>query len=223
MTKPSPELIVMLTRNDLTVPDAYRIFDECKGSKAKYWGIKEKPLKKSEMKKLISYMKDCGKTACIEVVEYTEPECLEGAEVAAECGCDILLGSVFYDSVNAVCRENSLKYMPYVGRITGRPSVLHGTAAEMIEEAKSCIEKGAYGIDLLGYRYAGDASALISDFTGGFSSPVCLAGSVDSFEKLDEIKALSPWAFTVGTALFDGVFGGDFTSGINAIVDYIGR
>ncbi len=223
MKNPSPELIVMLTKNDLTVPDAYRIFDGCKGSKAKYWGIKEKPLEKSEMKKLISYMKDCCKTVCVEVVEYTEDECLEGAVTAAECGCDILLGSVFYDSVNAVCRENGIKYMPYVGKLSGRPSALEGTADEMLREAKQCIEKGAYGIDLLGYRYTGDAASLISDFISGCSSPVCLAGSVDSFEKLDEIKALSPWAFTVGTALFDGVFGDNFLSGINTIVDYIGR
>ncbi len=113
--------------------------------------------------------------------------------------------------------------MPYVGKLSGRPTVLEGTAEEMLREAERCVKKGAYGIDLLGYRYAGDASPIISGFLGAFSSPVCLAGSVDSFEKLDEIKALSPWAFTVGTALFEGVFGGDFISGINAIIDYIGR
>ena len=40
----APELIVMLTHNDLTVTDAYEIFDQCKKSKAKFWGFKEEPL-----------------------------------------------------------------------------------------------------------------------------------------------------------------------------------
>ena len=31
---------------------------------------------------------------------------------------------------------------------------------EMIEEARLCLEKGAYGIDLLGYRYTADAKEL---------------------------------------------------------------
>ena len=39
--KKSPELIVMLTHNDLTVADAYAVFDRCKHSKAKFWGSNE--------------------------------------------------------------------------------------------------------------------------------------------------------------------------------------
>lgn len=45
--------------------------------------------------------------------------------------------------------------MPFVGSITGRPSVLTGTIDEMVAEANRYLEKGVYGIDLLGYRYIG--------------------------------------------------------------------
>lgn len=38
-----PELIVMLTHNDLTVENAAEVFETCKNSKAEYWGFKEKP------------------------------------------------------------------------------------------------------------------------------------------------------------------------------------
>ena len=57
MIKENPLLIVMLTYNDLTVENAYEIFDKYKDSKAEYWGFKEESLPLPEMKKLYSYMK----------------------------------------------------------------------------------------------------------------------------------------------------------------------
>ena len=47
-----PELIVMLTYADLTVKNAAEIFEQCKNTKAKYWGFKEIPLPLDEMKEL---------------------------------------------------------------------------------------------------------------------------------------------------------------------------
>lgn len=91
----APELIVMLTHNDLTVTDAYEIFDQCKTSKAKFWGFKEEPLPLEQMQKLFAYMKDCGKTTFLEVVSYSENECLEGARKAVACNCDFLMGTTF--------------------------------------------------------------------------------------------------------------------------------
>ena len=42
--KQQPELIVMLTYNDLTVPNAAEIFERCRATKAAYWGFKEESL-----------------------------------------------------------------------------------------------------------------------------------------------------------------------------------
>lgn len=217
-----PELIVMLTHNDRTVENAAEIFEQCKDSKAKYWGFKEEGLPPDQMKKLFGRMKECGKTTVLEVVAYTEKECLRGARMALECGCDILMGTMFFDSVNDFCRENKLKYMPFVGRITGRPSVLDGTAAGMLEEARMYLKKGVDGIDLLGYRYTGDAAALIRDFVDGTDAPVCVAGSVNSFERLDELNAVSPWAFTIGGAFFENKFGKEFCEQIDKVCEYTG-
>ena len=111
------ELIVMLTYNDLTVKNAYQIFEECKESKAKLWGFKDSGIPLSEMKELFLYMKKQGKTTFLEVVEYTEELGLLGAQMALECGCDILMGTVFFDSINDFCKKNGLKYMPFVGNV----------------------------------------------------------------------------------------------------------
>ena len=160
----SPKLIVMLTHNDHTVENASEIFESCKNSKAQYWGFKEKPLPISEMKSLFSRMKSCGKTTFLEVVEYDEESGLHGAKIAKECGCDILMGTVFFDSINQFCKENNMKYMPFVGQITNRPSILEGSIEDMISEAKEYLAKGVYGFDLLGYRYTGDPVKLNNAF-----------------------------------------------------------
>ncbi len=214
-------LIVMLTHNDKTVLDASAIFEQCKNSKAKFWGFKEKPLPLEEMKKLFAYMKECGKTTFLEVVEYTEKECLEGAKMAVECGCDILMGTIFFDSVNEFCKNNNLKYMPFVGKIVDRPSILNGTIEGMIEEANSYLKKGVYGFDLLGYRYTGDAVELNKKFVSSVNAPVCIAGSVNSYKRLDELKDANPWAFTIGSAFFENKFDGTFSEQIDKVCDYM--
>lgn len=217
----NPELIVMLTHNDCTVENAYKIFDECKNSKAKFWGFKEKPLPLEKMKELYSFMKQCGKTTFLEVVEYTEQECLEGAQMAVDCNCDILMGTIFFDSVNNFCKEHNLKYMPFVGEVTERPSILGGSIEGMINEANSYLKKGVYGFDLLGYRFTGDPVLLNKQFVYNVDAPVVIAGSVNSFKRLDELKDANPWAFTIGGAFFENKFGGNFCEQINKVCDYI--
>lgn len=217
----NPELIVMLTWHDYTVENAAAVFEQCKDSKAKFWGFKEHPLPIKEMKNLYSRMKDCGKTTLLEVVAYSEEEGLEGARIAAQCQCDILMGTCFFESINDFCQRHNIKYMPFVGRITGRPSVLEGNINDMIEEAQRYIAQGAYGIDLLGYRYTGDAIALNNAIVKNVPASVCLAGSIDSYQRLDEVKTASPWAFTIGSAFFENKFDGTFAQQINKVCDYI--
>ena len=219
--KKKPILVVMLTYNDMTVENAYEIFDQCKDSKAEYWGFKEEPLSLDEMKRLYAYMKECGKKTSLEVVAYTEEECIEGAKMAVECGCDMLMGTIYFDSVNKICKDNGLEYMPFVGEVTERPSVLGGTIDGMIAEAKSYLEKGVSGIDLLGYRFTGDAVKLNKRFVQEIDAPVCIAGSVNSYQRLDEILDADPWSFTIGSAFFENKFEGTFKEQINKVCDYI--
>ena len=217
------ELIVMLTHNDRTVENAREIFEQCKHSKARYWGFKEEPLPLDDMKKLFARMKNFGKTTFLEVVSYSEREGLDGAKIAAACHCDFLMGTKYFDSINALCRANNIRYMPFVGKISGRPSILEGTLDEMLDEARFCLAKGVYGIDLLGYRYTGDAAALNKNFVAGVKAPVCIAGSVNSFNRLDELKKISPQMFTIGGAFFDGKFGGTFAEQIDKVCDFMQR
>lgn len=215
------QLIVMLTNNDQTVSNAYEIFEQCKNAKAKIWGMKEKTLPLEQMKELFAYMKKCGKTTVLEVVAYTEEECISGAKIAVECNCDILMGTIFFDSVNEFCKEHKLKYMPFVGKVENRPSILSGEIAEMIVEANKYLKKGVFGFDLLGYRYTGDAVELNKKFVSQIDAPVCIAGSINSFDRLNEVKEVFPWAFTIGGAFFENKFGENFEEQINKVCDYV--
>lgn len=214
-------LIVMLTYNDETVDNAHEIFEQCKNSEAKFWGLKEKSLSLDKMKNLYKYMKECGKITFLEVVEYTEKGGLDGARIAVECGCNVLMGTVFFDSINKFCKENNLKYMPFVGKVTERPSILEGEIEEIIKEAGEYLKKGVYGFDLLGYRYTGNAQKLNETFVLEIKAPVCIAGSINGYERLDELKNANPWAFTIGSAFFENKFDGTFEEQINKVCRYI--
>ena len=211
----------MLTHNDETVNNAHEIFEKCKNSDAKFWGFKEKSLPIEQMKNLYKYMKECGKTTFLEVVEYTEKEGLEGAKIALECGCDILMGTMFFDSINEFCKKNNLRYMPFVGNVTERPSILEGEIDEIIKEANEYLKKGVYGFDLLGYRYTGNAIELNERFVLEINAPVCIAGSVNGYERLDELKNINPWSFTIGSAFFENKFDGSFEEQINKVCEYV--
>lgn len=217
----STELIVMLTNNDFTVENAEEIFSDCKDSKANYWGMKEVGLPVEQMKRLYSEMKKAGKTTVMEVVVYNEEDGIKGAQLAAECGVDILMGTMFSKRIVEICKKNNIKYMPFVGRITGRPSVLTGSIEGMVDEAKEAIEGGADGIDLLGYRFEGDAIALNKALCESFPGKLCIAGSIDSYERLDEVKDAGAALFTIGGAFFANKFNGTIKEQIDTVCDYV--
>lgn len=218
---PTPHLIVMLTHNDHTVANAREIYLQNRHSQAQFWGFKEEPLARQEMKDLFAQMKADGKTTFLEVVEYTEEAGLAGAEAALECGCDILMGTKFYPSINRFCQANGLKYMPFVGELAERPTILSGNIADIIAEAQSYAAQGVHGIDLLGYRYTGDAAKLNAELVKSVPIPVCIAGSVNSYQRLDELKAAQPWAFTIGSAFFDNQFSGSIAEQIDKVCEYM--
>ena len=144
-----------------------------------------------------------------------------GPKIAAECECDILMGTMYFDSIREFCQSKGIKYMPYVGNVVERPSVLEGSIDGMIAEAKECLEKGVDGFDLLGYRYTDDARELIERFVKEVDAPVCIAGSVDSYERLDELKDIAPWSFTIGGAFFNNRFDGTIPEQIDKVCKYI--
>jgi phosphoribosylformimino-5-aminoimidazole carboxamide ribonucleotide (ProFAR) isomerase len=68
---------------------------------------------------------------------------------------------------------------------------------------------GVHGLDLLAYRHR---SANIEDLTRAVVSasagPVIAAGSVVRDEQISMLASAGTWGFTIGSAIFDGLFPG---------------
>lgn len=219
-----PELIVMLTHHDKTVKDAIEVFESCKDMPVQHWGFKDVGLEREKMFQLINNLKAAGKTTYLEVVSYTEEECMAGAKTAVEFGFDCLMGTLYYESVHEYLKQQGIAYYPFCGKIHGSPSVLEGTFEEIIDDAKQMMAKGIKGFDLLAYRHK-DGQNLAYEFVKAIDAPVCIAGSINSFERLDVMKDINPWSFTMGSALFAKDFdkNADFRGNLQIVVDYMNK
>jgi hypothetical protein len=220
-----PALITMLTHHDETVKDAFAVFDQCADLPCAFWGFKDVGLPKPEMKKLVKGMREKGKTTFLEVVTLTERECRDGAELALECGFDYLMGTVFYASVFRLMKGAKTRFFPFAGRVSGHPSILEGTVAEIVADGRRMRDAGVEGFDLLAYRHATQAEALAAAFVRDVGVPVVIAGSIDSYARLDAMRGIKPWAYTIGSAFFERKFlpGGTFRDQMAAVLGYMGR
>ncbi|CAG0987099.1 hypothetical protein ANAEL_02083 [Anaerolineales bacterium] len=218
-----PEFILMLTYNDSTVKDALKIFRECKDTPVTHWGFKDVGLPPEEMKALVREMRDAGKTTYLEVVSLSEEEGLRGAKIAVEAGFDILMGTVFFDSILNYLKGKPIKYYPFPGHIFGHPSIMDGTIEEVVTHARFLESKGVPGMDLLSYRYVGDARQLLKEVVKATKVPIVSAGSIDSYRRMAEVWEAGAWGFTIGSALFDKKFApnSSFKENTIAVCDWL--
>ena len=216
-------LIVMLTHNDVTAKDACDVFMSSCDVDAPNWGFKNIGITNDEMDKLVKAMKAKGKRTFLEIVTYDELSCLDSVKTGIECGIDEIMGGPYFPSVHKILKRTTIAYKPFVGKVSGSPSVLEGSCAEIIGEAKRLMEEGINGFDLLAYRHKENGGTLARQFCGALNADVCVAGSISSFERIDTMFDINPWAFTVGGALFEKTFmpGGSFRENLLAVLGYM--
>ena len=212
----------MLTYNDQTVKNAIEVFDSAKDLDVQHWGFKNIGLPIPEMKTLVNKMKAAGKTTYLEVVTYSETECLSAAKLAMECEFDCLMGTLYYPSVGELVK-GKIQYYPFCGKVWGSPSILGDSLDEIIASAKQLKELGADGTDLLAFRFTGDPVELIKIFSKEVDLPTVIAGSINDFERMDFMKEINPFGFTMGSALFTKNFvsDGSFRDNLAVVADYL--
>ena len=219
------ELIVMLTHHDQTVPDALELFSHLKDRPVTHWGFKDVGLPPEAMKRVVEAMKAAGKTTFLEVVSLSEEEGLRGARLAVELGFDILMGTVFFPSITDYLKDKPVRYYPFPGHVHSHPSILDGTIDEIVAHACQLEAHGAHGLDLLTYRYTGDATRLLRAVVKAATVPIVSAGSIASYARLAEVRDAGAWGFTIGSAFFERRFapGGSFEDNMMAVVDWLRR
>jgi hypothetical protein len=220
---PKPELIVMLTHQDETVPNALELFDRTKDYPITHWGFKDVGLPPKEMQAVATAMKAAGKTTFLEVVSLSEEDGLSGARLAVDSGFDILMGTVFYPSIGEYLKDKPIQYYPFPGHVHGHPSILDGTIDDIVAHACELESYGAHGLDLLTYRYTGNAPHLLGQVVQATRIPVVSAGSIASFERITEVWDSGAWGFTIGSAFFEKMFvpDGSFEQNLLAVCDWL--
>ena len=218
-----PEIIVMLTHNDVTVGDAREVFRASADLPVQYWGFKDAGMTRREMEQLARDLKEAGKTPVLEVVSFDEKELLEASELAIACGMEYFTGSFFAPAVAKRVSEAGLRYFPFCGDVGGSPIELRGTPDAIAQHAQRIRDEGADGVDLVAYRYTeGDPVALAECVTHQLGHDnVIVAGSINSTERIERMHQIQPFAYTMGGALFEGVFvpHGSFRENLQQVVE----
>jgi len=218
-----PELIVMLTHQDRTVQDALQLFERTRDYPITHWGFKDVGLSPDEMQRVVTAMKAAGKITFLEVVSLSEEEGLRGARLAVDLGFDVLMGTVFFPSIGEYLKDKAVKYYPFPGHVHSHPSILDGTIDEIVVHARELESYGAHGLDLLTYRYAGDAAHLLTQVVQATHVPIVSAGSIASFDRITEVWDSGAWGFTIGSAFFEKQFvpNGSFEENVLAVCNWL--
>jgi hypothetical protein len=203
LAKRKPSLIVMLTHQDETVPDSLEIFERLKDLPVQHWGFKDVGLAPAEMGRVVAG--------------------LQGARLAVEQGFDVLMGTVYFPSIRDYLAATPVKYYPFPGQVQGHPSVLEGTIDEIVAHACWLEAQGVDGLDLLTYRFTGDAPRLLQQVVAAVKVPVVSAGSIASYDRIQEVGDAGCWGFTIGSAFFDNRFVPDagFDANLREVADWL--
>jgi len=220
----STDFIFMLTHHDVTVPNALELFERVKGTGLRCVGCKDIGLEINALRRLFSEMKNARMKTFLEVVTMKEEEHFEGVNKAIEIGSHYLIGGMPQHTEKTIRylkeRKSGTKFFPYIGKIVGHPCLLRGTIQEIVADAKRTRKLGADGINLLAYRYDGDVLQLIEAVQAATDLPLVIAGNVDSYERIKEMKKLGVWAYTIGGAIMEKRFipGKDEVEQIKAVL-----
>ena len=210
----APEFIFMLTRDDVTVPDAVRRVSEVAAINGiSTIGFKDVGLPFDELRRVADAIRSTGRSVAMEVVSLDEAAELHSAEAALDLGADLLLGGTRAERVTRITAGTPIRYWPFPGKVVGHPSELVGALDDIVTSARRLAAiPGVHGLDLLAYRWAdGDPVDLARSVVAAVDVPVIAAGSVDRPERVRALAEAGVWGFTVGSAAFDRKFvPGDF-------------
>lgn len=205
--------ILMLTRDDRTVPDALAIWREVESTGLNYVGVKDVGITPTGLTEFVGAVHAGGRQVMLELVSDDVEAELASAHAGLQAGVDYLLGGTQVEQVAEMVRGQPLRYMPFAGKVGGHPLTLMGDADEIAAHARFLVQlDGVYGVDLLAFRHERDPEQVIEATVAASAAPVVVAGSVDSAERARRISELGAWGFTVGTAILAGTFSPSATS-----------
>ena len=159
----------------------------------------------------------------LEVVSVTQDDELRSVQAALAAGVDWILGGTHSAAALPLLEGSSVKYCPFPGRVVGHPSILQGSIEEIARSAAALTSlPGVYGLDLLAYRHqSADIEDLTRAVVNASAGPVIAAGSVVADDQIRMLASAGAWGFTIGSAIFDGLFPGapDVAAQVRHVLD----
>ena len=201
------EFLFMLTKSDSTVEDCLDVYDTVRDAELRWVGFKDVGVPFATLEELTRRIKGDGREAVLEIVSISAESELASARAARDLGVDLVMGGTRAAEVGPMLAGTPARYFPFPGQITGHPSVLEGTVAEIVESARDLVaQEGVDGLDLLAYRWAGDVPAMMAEVVAAADRPIVVAGSIASPDRVEAVARAGAWGFTVGGAIFDRAF-----------------
>lgn len=201
-----PQFILMLTRDDRTLPDPVSVCADLAGLDVAQLGFKDVGLDAELLGDLAAAIHGLGAEASIELVGLDEEAEVRWAGRAAEAGIDRVLGGAHAGPVVHELAGSAVQYFPFAGAVGGHPTQLWGTVETIVDSARRLTDLGVDGVDLLAYRFNGDAPALTEAVVRATGLPIVAAGGIHSDEQISALARAGVWGFTMGTAMFDGSY-----------------
>ncbi len=176
--------IFMLTRNDVTIPEARSVLPTIADTGVRDVGCKDVGLSLADLQALFEDLREIGCTTYLEVVSESPDQVVQSARTAVIVQPDYLIGGTVVEPVQDIIAASPIRFFPYAGRVVGHPGLLRGSIEDIVADARRLEAAGADGINLLAYRYDGDPEALTCAVVQAVGVPVIAAGSIDSDERI---------------------------------------
>jgi hypothetical protein len=204
------EFIFMLTHDDVTVGNALAAYEEIRGTDLKYVGFKDIGASPDQLAEITRRAHEDGREVMLEVVSATATDELRSIKMAPGIGVDWVLGGTHVTQALPMLAGSAIRYCPFPGQITGHPSILTGEISEIADSARTLsAASGVHGLDLLTYRHpTADPEALTRAVVDASRGPVIAAGSVRDEAQIRLLDRSGAWAFTIGSAIFEGLLPG---------------
>jgi hypothetical protein len=222
------DFVFMLTRNDTTVENALDLVDTARELGLRHIGFKDVGAEAPTLRRLTAAIRAAGASPWMEVVSATREDELRSVELGRDLGVDRLMGGVHVEEALRILEGCATRYLPFAGKPSGHPTRLGGSAAEVEAQCRVFAAMGCAGVDILAYRATeAEPLDLVVACRRGFPDrgAVVVAGSVNSAERINAVRAAGADAFTIGTAAIEASYApgaGPLMAQLRAVLDDCG-